>query len=116
MVVAQEGFQAQSGRPARGVVVGVADDDLAVVGVARIFQPKVRAPRAGAPGGEGHSLGGLHVRSFAAQFPDDVAGTGLLDSTAAKPGPAPPPQTGSDDAFGRVAALLPAVPTSESGA
>jgi pimeloyl-ACP methyl ester carboxylesterase len=57
----------------------------------------------------GHSFGGLYVRSLAAQFPDEVAGMVLLDSTAAKPGPAPQRQTGSDDAFGRVAALLPAV-------
>jgi pimeloyl-ACP methyl ester carboxylesterase len=57
----------------------------------------------------GHSFGGLYILSFAAQFPNDVAGMVLLDSTAAKPGPAPPPQTASDDAFGRVAALLPAV-------
>jgi pimeloyl-ACP methyl ester carboxylesterase len=57
----------------------------------------------------GHSFGGLYILSFAAQFPDQVAGMVLLDSTAPKPGPAPSPQSGSDDAFGRVAALLPAV-------
>jgi pimeloyl-ACP methyl ester carboxylesterase len=57
----------------------------------------------------GHSFGGLYVLSFAAQFPNDVAGMVLLDSTAPKPGPAPPARTGSDDAFSRVAALLPAV-------
>ena len=39
----------------------------------------------------GHSFGGLYVQSFAAQFPDQVAGMVLLDSTAPKPGPARPP-------------------------
>ena len=32
----------------------------------------------------GHSFGGLYVRSFAAQFPDEVAGMVLVDSTAAR--------------------------------
>ena len=41
----------------------------------------------------GHSFGGLYVQSFAAQFPDQVAGMVLLDSTAPKPGPAPPSNT-----------------------
>src|SRR6478752_195841 len=57
----------------------------------------------------GHSFGGLYVLSFAAQFPDQVAGLVLLDSTAPKPGPPPPADTGSPTAFDRVAALLPAV-------
>jgi pimeloyl-ACP methyl ester carboxylesterase len=56
----------------------------------------------------GHSFGGLYVQSFAAQFPDDIAGLVLLDSTAPKPGPALPPIT-FDNVFGRVAALVPAV-------
>jgi pimeloyl-ACP methyl ester carboxylesterase len=30
----------------------------------------------------GHSFGGLYVQSFAAQFPDQVAGMVLLESTA----------------------------------
>lgn len=38
----------------------------------------------------GHSFGGLYVLRFAAMFPDQVAGLALLDSTAPKPGPAPP--------------------------
>ena len=42
----------------------------------------------------GHSFGGLYVLSFAAQFPDQVAGLVLLDSTAPKPGPALPTNTG----------------------
>ena len=39
------------------------------------------------------------------QFPDQVAGLVLLDSTAPKPGPAPPPNTDPYDVIGRVAAL-----------
>ena len=57
----------------------------------------------------GHSFGGLYVLSFAAQFPDQVAGLVLLDSTAPKPGPAPPTNTESYSVLRRVAALLPAV-------
>ena len=57
----------------------------------------------------GHSFGGLYVLSFAAQFPDQVAGLVLLDSTAPKPGPALPTNTESDSVLGRVSALLPAV-------
>ena len=54
----------------------------------------------------GHSFGGLYVLSFAAQFPDQVAGLVLLDSTAPKPGPALPTDTGSDSAFDRVSLLV----------
>ena len=57
----------------------------------------------------GHSFGGLYVLSFAAQFPDQVAGMVLLDSTAPKPGPAPPTNTESYNVLGRVSALLSAV-------
>jgi len=57
----------------------------------------------------GHSFGGLYVLSFAAQFPDQVAGLVLLDSTAPKPGAALPTNTDSYNFLGRVAALLPAV-------
>src|SRR5215216_2162731 len=53
----------------------------------------------------GHSFGGLYVQSFAAQFPDQVAGMVLLDSTAPKPGPAQPTNTGPYNLIGRVAAL-----------
>jgi pimeloyl-ACP methyl ester carboxylesterase len=56
----------------------------------------------------GHSFGGLYVQSFAAQFPNDVAGLVLLDSTAPKPGPALPRST-TDSVLGRVTALVPAV-------
>jgi hypothetical protein len=34
----------------------------------------------------GHSSGGLYVQTFAANYPDQVAGLVLLDSTAPKPG------------------------------
>src|SRR4030095_12828812 len=53
----------------------------------------------------GHSFGGLYVQSFAAQFPDQVAGMVLLDSTAPKPGP-PPTETQSSEAVGRLSALV----------
>jgi pimeloyl-ACP methyl ester carboxylesterase len=38
----------------------------------------------------GHSFGGLYVQAFAANYPDQVAGLVLLDSTAPKPGLFPP--------------------------
>jgi pimeloyl-ACP methyl ester carboxylesterase len=53
----------------------------------------------------GHSFGGLYVQSFAAQFPDQVAGMVLLDSTAPKPGPAQRTNTDPYNVIGRVAAL-----------
>jgi pimeloyl-ACP methyl ester carboxylesterase len=57
----------------------------------------------------GHSFGGLYILSFAAQFPDQVAGMVLLDSTAPKPGPALPTNTESYNFVDRVSELLPAV-------
>jgi pimeloyl-ACP methyl ester carboxylesterase len=42
----------------------------------------------------GHSFGGLYVRSFATQFPDDVAGMVFLDSTAAIRAPPRHPSLG----------------------
>jgi len=57
----------------------------------------------------GHSFGGLYIRSFAAQYPDEVAGMVLVDSTAAgRPASTTPVRT-SYDPVRRVAALLPAV-------
>jgi pimeloyl-ACP methyl ester carboxylesterase len=53
----------------------------------------------------GHSFGGLYVQSFAAQFPDQVAGLVLLDSTTRKPGPARPIGPTSSYIIDRVAAL-----------
>jgi pimeloyl-ACP methyl ester carboxylesterase len=64
--------------------------------------------RAGVPGPyvlAGHSFGGLYVQSFAAQFPDQVAGMVLLDSTAPKPGPAQPSNTDPYNVIGRIAGL-----------
>lgn len=57
----------------------------------------------------GHSFGGLYILAFAAQYPGEVAGMVLLDSTSPN-GSAPPPSsdTGSYDLEGRFAALLPA--------
>jgi pimeloyl-ACP methyl ester carboxylesterase len=57
----------------------------------------------------GHSFGGLYIHSFAAQFPDQVAGMVLLDSTAPNPGPAQPTDTESYSLPRRVVVLLPAV-------
>ena len=56
----------------------------------------------------GHSFGGLYVLTFAARYPDEVAGLVLVDSTApasaAKPA-ASPYDGGSYDALGRLSAL-----------
>jgi pimeloyl-ACP methyl ester carboxylesterase len=57
----------------------------------------------------GHSFGGLYVLTFAATYPDQVAGLVLLDSTAPVPGPVPATKAGSYDLVGRISALLPAV-------
>ena len=58
----------------------------------------------------GHSFGGLYVLTFAARFPDEVAGMVLVDSTAprsaAQPGAASPDDGGSYDVLGRVSALM----------
>jgi pimeloyl-ACP methyl ester carboxylesterase len=58
----------------------------------------------------GHSFGGLYVLSFAARYPDQVAGMVLVDSTnpasAAKPRAASPEAAGSYDVMGRVSALV----------
>jgi pimeloyl-ACP methyl ester carboxylesterase len=58
----------------------------------------------------GHSFGGLYVLTFAARYPDEVAGMVLVDSTApasaAKPGATSPGDGGSYDIMGRVSALV----------
>ena len=58
----------------------------------------------------GHSFGGLYVLTFAARYPDEVAGMVLVDSTApasaAKPAAASPDDGGSYDVLGRVSALV----------
>jgi pimeloyl-ACP methyl ester carboxylesterase len=57
----------------------------------------------------GHSFGGLYVQTFAANYPDQVAGLVLLDSTAPKPGPPLPTRTESYNVLGRVSTLFSAV-------
>ncbi len=56
----------------------------------------------------GHSFGGLYVQSFAAQYPDDVAGLVLVDTTgrSSEPTSAASPDEGSHDSMERVSALL----------
>ncbi|MFI5898465.1 alpha/beta hydrolase [Actinoplanes sp. NPDC051513] len=58
----------------------------------------------------GHSFGGLYMLTFAARYPDEVAGMVLVDSTApasaARPGAASPYDGGSYDVLGRVSALV----------
>jgi pimeloyl-ACP methyl ester carboxylesterase len=58
----------------------------------------------------GHSFGGLYTLTFAAQYPHDVAGMVLVDSTppasAAKARATPPSDEDSYDLTGRVSALL----------
>ena len=57
----------------------------------------------------GHSFGGLYVLTFAAHYPDEVAGMVLVDSTAPAPAAAPDPRSpdaGSYHAMNRVAALV----------
>jgi len=58
----------------------------------------------------GHSFGGLYTLTFAARYPDEVAGMVLVDSTApesaTKPRATPPGDRSSYDLRGRVSALL----------
>jgi pimeloyl-ACP methyl ester carboxylesterase len=58
----------------------------------------------------GHSFGGLYVLTFAARYPDEVAGMVLVDSTApasaANPGTPSPGHGGSNDGMSRVSALV----------
>jgi pimeloyl-ACP methyl ester carboxylesterase len=57
----------------------------------------------------GHSFGGLYVLTFAARYPDEVAGMVLVDSTApasaANPATPSPGHGGTGDAMSRVSAL-----------
>jgi pimeloyl-ACP methyl ester carboxylesterase len=55
----------------------------------------------------GHSFGGLYVLTFTANYPDEVAGMVLIDSTApaAKPVTTTPDDRGSYDVMSRVSAL-----------
>jgi pimeloyl-ACP methyl ester carboxylesterase len=55
----------------------------------------------------GHSFGGLYVRTFAARYPNEVAGLVLVDSTGAKSaGAASTVDPGSYDVMGRASALV----------
>jgi pimeloyl-ACP methyl ester carboxylesterase len=54
----------------------------------------------------GHSFGSLYVLTFAATYPDQVAGLVLLDCTAPRPGVAPPTNAGSYKLIGRISTLL----------
>jgi pimeloyl-ACP methyl ester carboxylesterase len=57
----------------------------------------------------GHSFGGLYMLTFAARYPDEVAGMVLIDSTAPAsggPGVASPGDRTSYDVMGRVSALV----------
>jgi len=54
----------------------------------------------------GHSFGGLYVRTYAARYPGEVAGLVLVDSTAAKDGPVPPPTAGSYSVLKHVSSLV----------
>jgi pimeloyl-ACP methyl ester carboxylesterase len=52
----------------------------------------------------GHSFGGLYVLTYAARYPDDVAGMVLIDSTAPKTPPSEAPT--SSELTARISALL----------
>jgi pimeloyl-ACP methyl ester carboxylesterase len=56
----------------------------------------------------GHSFGGLYVLTFAARYPDEVAGMVLVDSTApaSNPATAPSDEGTSNDIMSRVSALV----------
>jgi pimeloyl-ACP methyl ester carboxylesterase len=65
--------------------------------------------RGGVPGPyvlAGHSFGGLYVRIFAAQYPDEVAGMVLIDSTGSHlPASTSPQSWGPDDILARASVL-----------
>lgn len=54
----------------------------------------------------GHSFGGLYVRTYAAKYPDEVAGLVLVDSTAANNNPVSAPQAGSYSILKHVTSLI----------
>ena len=54
----------------------------------------------------GHSFGGLYVMSYAAQYPEQVAGMVLVDSTAPKTTPVSPPEAGSYSVVKHLSALV----------
>jgi pimeloyl-ACP methyl ester carboxylesterase len=54
----------------------------------------------------GHSFGGLYVMRYAAQYPDEVVGMVLIDSTAPNATPVSPTNEGSDRFLKHVSALI----------
>ena len=54
----------------------------------------------------GHSFGGLYVRTYAAKYPEEVAGLVLVDSTAGNDNPVSPPQAGSYSVLKHVSSLF----------
>ena len=54
----------------------------------------------------GHSFGGLYVRTYAAKYPDEVAGLVLVDSTAADDTPVSAPTAGSYSMLKHVSSLI----------
>jgi len=53
----------------------------------------------------GHSFGGLYVRTYAAKYPDEVAGLVLIDSTASHDTPVSGPEAGSYSILKHLSAL-----------
>ena len=54
----------------------------------------------------GHSFGGLYVMRYAAQYPDEVAGMVLINSTAPNANPVSPTTEGSDSFLKHFSALM----------
>jgi pimeloyl-ACP methyl ester carboxylesterase len=54
----------------------------------------------------GHSFGGLYVRTYAATYPDEVAGLVLVDSTAANDKPVSQPKAGSYSVLKHLSSLF----------
>ena len=78
----------------------IASDLHTLLGRAHIPGPYVLA---------GHSFGGLYILSFAAQFPNQVAGMVLLDSTEPRPAPADASQSDAGSVVGRIATVMPGI-------
>ncbi len=54
----------------------------------------------------GHSFGGLYVRTYAAKYPDEVAGLVLVDSTASHHTPVSRPEAGSYNVLKHATSLI----------
>jgi pimeloyl-ACP methyl ester carboxylesterase len=54
----------------------------------------------------GHSFGGLYVLTYAARYPDEVAGMVLIDSTTPASHPGPAHSEGSTDVMHRITTLI----------